>query len=359
MIRLVCTEGGSNKFWEGAVEGAAVTTRWGKVGSDGQTKTKTFGETDEAEKELAKLIREKRAKGYTDGVEPPAAAATKKAPAAAPESKAGPGFRNVRGALDAVRAGDAMSAHAALLAFEEKGAGEASAALAMIAAYGKRWDDAVAHAARAFASPGAIYAGNVWSDLQVLLLRAARETGSFDAVLSAVPAQSPWENGTALYGRIRKTLTASKTGKAERPAADPPNPKAFAMAVSELAADKKLAKKSESERARRRFFVAVNCGMWDEAMAVFAERPSALHYEHVVAIAPTLVQRGEGDRAWAALHERLWSWVEVDRAQIAPADLLGDALWPIATTERLASVLATPRGIATWSAAYKSGKADL
>jgi predicted DNA-binding WGR domain protein len=65
--RLVCTEDGANKFWEGAVEGSALTVRWGKVGSAGQTKTKAFASLEAALKELEKLTKEKLGKGYVDG----------------------------------------------------------------------------------------------------------------------------------------------------------------------------------------------------------------------------------------------------------------------------------------------------
>jgi predicted DNA-binding WGR domain protein len=64
--RLTSTEGGSSKFWEGAVEGTTLTVRFGKIGSAGQTKTKSFASADAARKELAKLIAEKLAKGYKE-----------------------------------------------------------------------------------------------------------------------------------------------------------------------------------------------------------------------------------------------------------------------------------------------------
>lgn len=77
--RLTCTEDGSSKFWEGVVEGASLTTRWGKVGTAGQAKTKVFASAEAAEKELAKLRKEKLGKGYVEeggtGDLPPSASA--------------------------------------------------------------------------------------------------------------------------------------------------------------------------------------------------------------------------------------------------------------------------------------------
>lgn len=66
MRHLINTEEGSSKFWEGRVEGSSVIVRYGKIGSDGQTKTKDLKSPAQAEAELAKLVREKLAKGYAD-----------------------------------------------------------------------------------------------------------------------------------------------------------------------------------------------------------------------------------------------------------------------------------------------------
>jgi predicted DNA-binding WGR domain protein/cell wall assembly regulator SMI1 len=66
MARLTCTEGGSNKFWEGTVNENTLTVRFGKVGTAGQTKTTKFADAAEAESELAKLTKQKLAKGYVE-----------------------------------------------------------------------------------------------------------------------------------------------------------------------------------------------------------------------------------------------------------------------------------------------------
>src|SRR5579883_641425 len=78
MGRLTCTEGGSNKFWEGTVDGNTLTVRFGKIGTAGQTKSTDFASAAEAEKELGKLIKQKHAKGYVE--------ATSAAPASAEEA---------------------------------------------------------------------------------------------------------------------------------------------------------------------------------------------------------------------------------------------------------------------------------
>jgi predicted DNA-binding WGR domain protein len=62
----------SSKFWEITLNGNDVTTCWGRIGSDGQSKTKSFGSPEKAQAEYDKLIAEKTEKGYvevTRGVE--------------------------------------------------------------------------------------------------------------------------------------------------------------------------------------------------------------------------------------------------------------------------------------------------
>ena len=59
-------EDGSSKFWEVSVSGNDLTTRWGKIGSAGQTKTKTFATPEKAQQEADKLIAEKTGKGYAE-----------------------------------------------------------------------------------------------------------------------------------------------------------------------------------------------------------------------------------------------------------------------------------------------------
>jgi predicted DNA-binding WGR domain protein len=66
--RYEMQDGGSAKFWEVGVSGAELTVRFGKLGTEGQTKVKALGSTAGAAKEMDKLIREKTAKGYLEVV---------------------------------------------------------------------------------------------------------------------------------------------------------------------------------------------------------------------------------------------------------------------------------------------------
>ncbi|QSQ17586.1 WGR domain-containing protein [Myxococcus landrumensis] len=64
MPRFEIREGSSNKFWEISLEGATFTTTWGRIGTNGQTKTQQFDSEETAKKEHDKLVREKENKGY-------------------------------------------------------------------------------------------------------------------------------------------------------------------------------------------------------------------------------------------------------------------------------------------------------
>ena len=64
MPRYEFSEGTSNKFWEITLEGASFTTRYGKIGTDGQVTLKEFDSPDKAKKEYEKLVAEKEKKGY-------------------------------------------------------------------------------------------------------------------------------------------------------------------------------------------------------------------------------------------------------------------------------------------------------
>jgi DNA ligase 1 len=64
--RFEFEEDGSSKFWEVSVSGSAMTTKWGRIGTEGQSKTKTFATPEKAQTEADKLIAEKTKKGYTE-----------------------------------------------------------------------------------------------------------------------------------------------------------------------------------------------------------------------------------------------------------------------------------------------------
>jgi predicted DNA-binding WGR domain protein len=64
--RFEFVEGGSKKFWEIGQTGCDMTVRYGRIGTNGQTQTKTFPEETRTAREVQKLIAEKVKKGYTE-----------------------------------------------------------------------------------------------------------------------------------------------------------------------------------------------------------------------------------------------------------------------------------------------------
>lgn len=66
MRRFEFKKGSSNKFWEVTVSGNKLTVRFGRLGSAGQEKSKTFATPALAQKEENKLVAEKEGKGYKE-----------------------------------------------------------------------------------------------------------------------------------------------------------------------------------------------------------------------------------------------------------------------------------------------------
>ena len=58
--------GSSRKFWEITVSGNSFTVRFGRIGTAGQSQTKSFSDPAAAEHEANALIAEKLKKGYQE-----------------------------------------------------------------------------------------------------------------------------------------------------------------------------------------------------------------------------------------------------------------------------------------------------
>ncbi|XZE44287.1 STM4015 family protein [Pirellulaceae bacterium SH467] len=63
---LVFMDSTSNKFWNIELAGDSHTVTYGRAGTDGQSKTKSFADEGAARKDFDKLIAEKLKKGYVD-----------------------------------------------------------------------------------------------------------------------------------------------------------------------------------------------------------------------------------------------------------------------------------------------------
>jgi predicted DNA-binding WGR domain protein len=66
MRRFELNEGKSSKFWEVSQVTSELHIRWGRIGTTGQSQTKSFADEAKAAAALDKLIREKVAKGYQE-----------------------------------------------------------------------------------------------------------------------------------------------------------------------------------------------------------------------------------------------------------------------------------------------------
>ncbi len=91
MRRFEYRDAKSSKFWEIDQQGSTVTTRWGRLGTDGQTKTKDLGTDAKATAEVDKQIRGKTGKGYQElgtGSGASATSAPAARPAASPSTSA-------------------------------------------------------------------------------------------------------------------------------------------------------------------------------------------------------------------------------------------------------------------------------
>jgi len=60
--------GSSAKFYDVSVCNNTVTTRYGRIGTDGQVQSKVFTDSDAAMKHAKKVIDSKLAKGYRETV---------------------------------------------------------------------------------------------------------------------------------------------------------------------------------------------------------------------------------------------------------------------------------------------------
>jgi predicted DNA-binding WGR domain protein len=64
--RFEFVEGTSNKFWEITAESREVTVRYGRIGANGQSQSKSFTSETAADEHARKQIAAKLAKGYRE-----------------------------------------------------------------------------------------------------------------------------------------------------------------------------------------------------------------------------------------------------------------------------------------------------
>jgi uncharacterized protein (TIGR02996 family) len=82
------SDGKSHKFWHIELQGQIFTVTFGRIGTKGQSQTKTFADAATAKKEHDKLVAEKLKKGYVETTPSATAASTTPAKVISGEQKA-------------------------------------------------------------------------------------------------------------------------------------------------------------------------------------------------------------------------------------------------------------------------------
>ena len=256
-----------------------------------------------------------------------------KKPPIAPGSK----LKTAKQAVAAALQGQPDAALEALLGFAQAGDVAASASAAELLGFMGRWADLVPHAAALIAKPDAVYAGNVFDDMCALLRRAARELGTPDIIKAAA--------ATVRKGmEARRDAVLLQDSPALGTKADPENRARYEQAVAESSAGKRFKGKPD-DLARHCFALAVAFNVDDAIIARYDPKNPRFGFEQAVYTALALARRGDAQAAWAVLEPKLGSWWPVDRAQVAPVELIvHPLLLPLMTPERCRQLLETPRG---------------
>jgi cell wall assembly regulator SMI1/predicted DNA-binding WGR domain protein len=108
MRRFELSDGTSNKFWQIAREGRAHTVTFGRIGTAGQQKQKTFETAELAARDEARLVKEKLAKGYVEVMTRSAANADTGAAEARSSSSLASSFGRFEAALTATAPRDPL-----------------------------------------------------------------------------------------------------------------------------------------------------------------------------------------------------------------------------------------------------------
>ena len=68
-VYMEFSQAGTNKFWEATLDGRKFKVHWGKIGTKGQSQTRTFRTEEEALRKFETMARSKVRKGYVEIVE--------------------------------------------------------------------------------------------------------------------------------------------------------------------------------------------------------------------------------------------------------------------------------------------------
>ena len=265
--------------------------------------------------------------------------------------------KQVNMARKAALAGDVDAALPLLSECAGAGDDSAAASLAELLAFLGRWDEVIPYAGRLIANPFAVYAGNVFDDMLLLLGRAGRETGAWDRIAEVAAAarqrveerlmandmdfpQAKLEAQRARLCGLLDRLGDYAKGRGH--AADEIIP-APVFAPNE-AAFQAAQHNNKGKPAARLLSLAIAFSVDAEAIQLY---PSAtgVSFDQAIYVAQALVRSGEPEQAWDVIAAKVPSWSPVDAAQVAPVVLLVDSyLSQIVTPQRAAEAVRTPRG---------------
>jgi hypothetical protein len=258
--------------------------------------------------------------------------------------------------------GDAERALPVLARHAEAGDDGAAASVAELSAYLWRWDDVIAQAARLIANPYAVYAGNVFHELVLLLGRAGRETGDWRGIARVADRASqrveadlranPWDfPKTKIEGAANSLLPMlDRLGEYAlgeghirphghvdifSPKQTTPRPDLFDAAM-------KL-KQNRTSDARRLIFACMY-HLDDEMIRLFNTMEGKVGFDRAVAIAKAFLRRRDHAMAWQTVRTNWADWAPVDRAQTAPLVLLIDEDFAdLVTRDRAMELVHIPR----------------
>ena len=270
-----------------------------------------------------------------------------------------------RARLAALR-GEIDEALPVIVRHAEAGDDGAAASASELSAYLALWDDAIAQAARLLANPYAVYAGNVFHELVLLLGRAGRETGAWreiariaDAASARIEADlqaNPWGFPAVKLEAAERTLLlvlarlgeyalgeGSIRSHGDLDVFTPKHPEPRRDLF-----DAAMKLKRNRDPARRLVFACMY-HLDDEMIRLFGEGGGTVGFDRAVAVAKAFLRAGDQDGALGAVRANWADWTPVDRAQVAPLVLLTDRdLSRLVTPHRAADLLRRPRAAHLW-----------
>jgi hypothetical protein len=265
--------------------------------------------------------------------------------------------------------GRAEEAVPLLRLYADRGDASAAASLAEPLGFRGEWEECLKRAGAFIARPQSAYAGNVFNDMISLLARAGRETQQWELLLHVTQAaeQRVEENiaddnppkqaaQRTCYNKIFQGLHSY----AERQGATPLDLKQIFGAVTPIQKEQDAAyqlavqnatqlrpnlRKDPVALSRHRFMLARYYNQDVEGIRFYEDEQMPPEFDCAVFVAKAYARREERERAWEVLWKHTPRWWPLDRAQVAPVDLLLDRdLADLMNRERCEQVLTLPRG---------------